>query len=503
METNLKNNNKSWLPLIIIALASFVIALDSTFMNVAISSLVVDLNTTVQAVQTIITFYTLITASMMLVGAKLQDILGQKKVFLIGAFIYGIGTLTASLSINTFMLFTGWSLLEGIGGALMTPATLSIVSSTYDGKERTKALSVVAGMAGIAAAIGPLFGGYITIYSWRIGFAIELLVILFIFAFSKSITDFPSKLSKDTFDKVGAFLSIIGLITLVIGILSLNSSYTNYALIFIVGAIILLTLFVYYERKREYPLLDVSILKTRNLLLGTIIRILISIIMAGAIFSISIFLQTVMKTDSFTTGLTLLPVTIGMLIFAISAPKLASKRKRKSVIALGFIISIMGILLLNTEFGIYTKLIDIVPGLFLLGAGLGLSASLCVDISLVGTDKDKENEATGVISTGQTLGIAIGTAIIGTLLILGGINGLHQAKDLYAPEMTNDQFKNNAELYLEKVGHVDYKELGSQKSIISNIVNVVIKDSMKFTLNIMALISFIGLILTLFLKEKK
>ena len=166
----------TWFPLILVALASFIITLDSTFMNVSISQLVVDLNTSLSTVQLIICFYTLITASLMLVGAKLQDIIGKKKIFLIGALTYGLGALIASISQNAATLFIGWSILEGVGGALMTPATISIISGTYKDNKRTFALAISSAIVGIAAAIGPLFGGVVTTFlSWRYGFVLVLL----------------------------------------------------------------------------------------------------------------------------------------------------------------------------------------------------------------------------------------------------------------------------------------------------------------------------------------
>ena len=172
------NTNSSWFPLILVAFASFIITLDSTFMNVSISQLVVDLNTQVSVVQMIICFYTLTTASLMLVSSKLQDIIGKRTIFLIGAGIYGLGALIAALSQNALMLFIGWSLLEGIGGAFMTPAVVSIISGTYSGEKRTFALAISSAIVGIAAAIGPLFGGVVTTFlSWRYGFVFELLII--------------------------------------------------------------------------------------------------------------------------------------------------------------------------------------------------------------------------------------------------------------------------------------------------------------------------------------
>ncbi|MDP3622784.1 MAG: MFS transporter, partial [Methanobacteriaceae archaeon] len=146
-----------WITLIVVSLSAFVIALDTTFMNVAITTLVKDLNTTVGTIQFIIAVYALTMAALMLIGGKLQDVMGKKRTFLIGAAIYGIGTTIAALSINTFMLLIGWSILEGIGAALMTPATASIISGTYHGKDRTFALAIWTAMAGVAAAIGPLF----------------------------------------------------------------------------------------------------------------------------------------------------------------------------------------------------------------------------------------------------------------------------------------------------------------------------------------------------------
>ena len=162
----------SWVPLIIVALASFIIALDATFMNVSISQVVADLNTDVSTIQMIMSFYTLITAAFMLLSAKLQDIVGKKKLFLIGTALYGVGTFTAAISSSATMLFIGWSVIEGIAGALMMPATVSIISGTYSGEKRTVALAIVGVMGAIAAAIGPLFGGVMTTFlSWRYGFA--------------------------------------------------------------------------------------------------------------------------------------------------------------------------------------------------------------------------------------------------------------------------------------------------------------------------------------------
>lgn len=264
---------QSWMPLILVAFASFIIALDATFMNVSISQLVVDLNTEIGTVQTIISFYTLITASLMLISSKMQDIAGKKKIFLSGTIIYGIGALIASLSQNSAMLFIGWSLLEGIGGALMTPATISIISGTYDGEKRTTTLAISSTIIGIAAAIGPLFGGVVTTFlSWRYGFVFELIIIILILISNNKIPEFKSSAKRSDLDITDSILSVLGLILLVLGILKLSESNITLSIGLIILSIIVLVGFGLYEIKRmnngKIPLFDMTLLKDRNLSVG-------------------------------------------------------------------------------------------------------------------------------------------------------------------------------------------------------------------------------------------
>ena len=204
---------QSWIPLIIVALASFIIALDATFMNVSIAQVVADLHTDVSTIQATMSFYTLITAAFMLLSAKLQDIVGKKKLFLIGTALYGVGTLTAAISPSATILFIGWAVIEGVAGALMMPATVSIISGTYSGERRTVALAIVGVMGAIAAAIGPLFGGVMTTFlSWRYGFACELIVVIIILVLQSKIPHFEPTESRSELDITGAIISFIGLV---------------------------------------------------------------------------------------------------------------------------------------------------------------------------------------------------------------------------------------------------------------------------------------------------
>ncbi len=354
LKRNFMNESEeiSWLPLILVAFATFIITLDSTFMNVSISQLIIDLNTSLSTIQLIISFYALTTASLMLLSSKLQDILGKKKIFLIGALLFGIGALIASISFNSIMLFIGWSLLEGVGGALMTPATISIISSTYVNDRRTRALAVLSAMGGIAAAIGPIFGGFITTFiSWRAGFVFELAIIVFIFAYSSRIKDFRP-MAKTNLDIVGAVMSILGLVFFVLGILNLKSNLIL-SFLLIVIAIAVFYFFVRYEIKFKQagldPLVDIGLLKDYNLKIGMISRLLLMMVMIGSLFAVSVFLQGVLGFSAIVTGLCLIPATGGILISAILVPKLSKKYDSIFLMVLGCILAIIACIVLRNQ----------------------------------------------------------------------------------------------------------------------------------------------------------
>ncbi|MBO6109480.1 MAG: MFS transporter, partial [Methanobrevibacter sp.] len=300
----------SWIPLILVACASFIITLDTTFMNVSISQVVADLNTDVSTIQMIMSFYTLITAAFMLLSTKLQDIVGKKKLFLIGAVLYGIGTFIAAISQSDTMLFIGWAVIEGFAGALMTPATVSIISGTYSGERRTFALAIESVMVALSAAVGPIFGGIMTTFlSWRYGFACELIIVIFILVMQNRIPDFEPTESKSDLDITGSIISFVGLILFVLGILMLSEN-TNPSIAVIILGIIALAGFAVFEirrkRKGKVPLLDMDLFGDRNLRVGTAIILLSYIVMGGGLFAVSLFMQSVLELNAFNTGLTIL-----------------------------------------------------------------------------------------------------------------------------------------------------------------------------------------------------
>ena len=281
----------------------------------------------------------------------------------------------------------------------------------------------------------------------------------------------------------------------------------NSAILMVVGCLILICFALFETRCKKQdkiPLLDMSLLKDRNLKVGMLIRLITNLSIGGSLFAVSIFLQSVLKLGAFSTGLTLLPLTVVMMVFSILAPRLVTKLNVKSVMSIGFIITIIGVILLRNQFELTTGFMDLVPGLIVYGAGLGLVISLGVGIALKNIDKEKENTASGLITTGQTLGTSMGTAIIGCLLIMGAVGGMHDAIDTYAPDQISDaEFHDNVHVYFEKLGHVNTTQLKHENTLKEKIVNTVVQDAMKLVMEVTAVILFIGLLLTLTLKDEK
>ena len=266
---------RGWLTLIIVTLSIFTIVIDKTFLNVAISSLIRDLHTNIATIQIIIATYSLTMASLMLIGGRIQNIMGRKRTFLTGAGIYGVGTVIAALSINSNMLLLGWSILEGIGAALMMPATTSIISGSYEGEKRAFALGITSSMASGAGTIGPIIGGFLTTYyTWRYAFGLELFIIIIIVLFSREISSFPATMKWSDLNVLGALNSSVGIFLLVFGILLLNNPKNWYIAPYpILIGIILLIIFYFSQKSRinanKKPLVDITLFKDRSLHLQT------------------------------------------------------------------------------------------------------------------------------------------------------------------------------------------------------------------------------------------
>ena len=209
---------KKWMLLILLSLSMFIIVIDTTVMNVSISALVVDLNTTVVGIQSAISLYALVMASFMLIGSALAGFLGKKLTFLIGVVIFGVGTFFASLSSTLLTLIIGWSILEGLGSSLMVPNIQTLLRDRYGGKDLAFAYGIISAVSAVGAALGPILGWYLTTFhSWRWAFRLEVLIVLVVLALSYHIeNDRPAH--RPRFDLLGAILSVLGFSTVVLSI---------------------------------------------------------------------------------------------------------------------------------------------------------------------------------------------------------------------------------------------------------------------------------------------
>ena len=498
----------SWMPLIIVSMASFVASLDQTFMNVSMSQVIHDLNTTTNTIQSIMSLYTLITASMILVSAKLQDIFGKRGIFVIGAIIYGFGTTTAAISPNTTVLFIGWALLEGVGGAMMSPGVIAIISGTYSGAQRTRALSISSAVIAISAGIGPLFGGVVTQFaSWRLGFAIELVFVIMIIIFFKKIPYFSPIAERKDLDITGSVLSILGLLLLVVGILQLNNEkFGLAALIAAIGIIVLLG-FGWFESRRKkagkVPLFDVTLLKYRNLTAGTVIILLCGIIVAGLIFSVSIYLLSARELSAIETGLMLLPLTLGMMVVAVVASWFAVKIGHKLTMIIGFVIAIIGCAVVLRQFTADATIWTLAPGMFLIGVGIEFPLSLASDTALQGIPSDAQSSCSGLFTAGQTLGMSMGTAIIGVVMTLGAFGGIDNAvKNIMIPSgLSENEISSISKEYFKHLGDI---KLTGNEDMFKQINETIVQDAMSLVIIVCAALLLVAGLLTLFaLKGKK
>jgi MFS family permease len=436
------------LPIAIFASAQFVMVLDSSVMNVSISQIVADLDTTIQGVQLAITAYTLVMAALMLAGAKLGDILGRDRTFAIGLAVYGVGSLTTALSPSLTVLLIGWSLVEGIGAALVMPAIVSLVAGTYDGKQRALAFGIVGGVAGAAIAAGPLIGGWVTTeLSWRYVFAGETVIVAVILLLRRRLKRFPPAARRPQLDGVGVGLSALGLGLAVFGILKSSewglieprgaltiggTEITPFGFsvvpFFVLAGLGLLACFAIWEERRERlgrdVLLDRSLLRIPPLRAGLTTLLMQQLLLLGTFFVLPVYLQVVLGLDAFETGKRLFPMSVTMFAAALLGPKLAAGFAPKRVAQAGLLaLALASVLLLGT-IDVELNEAGFAIALAVFGIGAGLLLSQLGNVIMSSVASEKTNEAGGLQGTAQNLGASLGTALIGSILIAALTNGL-------------------------------------------------------------------------------
>jgi len=510
-----------WAVLFVVSLSLFIIGLDSTFMNVAMMYLVKDLHTTLGNVQSIIAVYTLVMGCFVLFGAKMQDVIGRKRTFLTGAIIYGIGTVIAATSLNSSMLLLGWSVIEGFGAALMLPATSAIITSTYSGPRRTFALGFTATVFTVSVAIGPLLGGFLTtFYSWRWGFGLETIVVLAILLLSRHLTESKKALQWSDLNIKGALLSAAGILIIIIGVLQLNTPYTwlNYAgtiinpvgfavaMAMILTGVILLVIFFFYQRKLirqgKKSFMNVDILKSRPFTFGVVSILIMALIQAGIFYLVPLYVQTRWQTDALTTGLILLAAPLGSLLFSLSASKLTRYLKHNHLVSIGFVVSMVAILTLYLVFLDYTNLTiyHLIPGLFILGSGLGLALPNLNNIILSSLDESQYADGSGILSTFNNVGSSIGTVLIGLIFFIAVYFSVASSLPVEYPQYQDQQILNH-DIYswVDQVLHPNITSIEKDHNLLS-LTLYSGAQGMQFAFLSTALLLFVGFLLSLFIK---
>jgi EmrB/QacA subfamily drug resistance transporter len=442
-----------WGVLAMLSAAQFVMVLDTTVMNVSITQIVEDLNTTVVGLQTAITFYTLVMAAFMLVGGKLGDRWGAKRAYAIGLLIYGAGSLTTALSPNLGVLLIGWSFVEGLGAVLVIPAIAALTAATYHGRQRALAYGILGGVAGASAAAGPLIGGWVTTnYTWRIVFAGETVVVLALMLFLRLIPRTPGRKTK--LDLLGAALSALGLGSLVFGILRSSqwgwiapkaaAPFTPLGLspVFwlIVVGLVFIGLFLRREEKviaaEGEPLLDTRLLDIPVLRAGLTTLFSQQFVIMSTFFVLPLYLQTVLGYDALQTGVTILPLSAGLFIMALAGSALAGRFSPRRIVEVGLAAMLFGEVLLIAFTGPDLRSFAFGAALALVGAGLGLLASQLGNINMSAVPPERGSEVGGLQGTAQNLGASLGTALIGSILIASLVNNFQSAV-LAAPELAD------------------------------------------------------------------
>ena len=431
---------KKWSIVILLACAQFVMILDSTVMNVSISTVVKDLDTSVAAMQTAITFYALTMAAFMLLGAKLCDVWGRRKVFILGSIIYAIGSLVTGLSQNIQTLFLGWSVIEGIGAVLVIPAIAALVANNYKGKDRVTAFAIIGGISGAAMAAGPLIGGFVTTYlSWRYVFYGEVIIMATILLFRGVLKD-SAKIVKSHIDVTSVILSATGLISLVYGMLqsktwgwvqpmgamTINGKEITPLGISMVAYILLLSLVIlklFFDRQQtlkdrgQPPLLDPSLFDIKQLRSGLSVLLSQYAITAGVFFVIPVYLQMTLGYDALKTGIKIFPLSISLIIFSIIGTRLISVWSPKKIIRTGQIVLIASSVLLLSAVSIDLRGFLFGAAMFFVGAALGLLASQIGNVNMSSVKESETSAVGGLQGVFQNLGSSLGTALIGSVLI--------------------------------------------------------------------------------------
>jgi EmrB/QacA subfamily drug resistance transporter len=405
---------------LLLSMAMFVLVVDTSLMNVSISAVVRDLGTTVSGVQSAIALEALVSAAFILIGSKVADLIGRKRAYVLGLLGYGIGALAMTLAQGLTAVIIFWAIIGGLGASLLLPSMQSLVHGNFEGAAQRKAYALVGASAAIAAAVGPLLGGFITTYlSWRVGFLLEDVIIIIVLTGIGRVRDVPYTGSRDV-DVVGALLSVVGMGGIVLGILVWQEGGEYVALLIAIGVAGMAALAWWLrQRKRNGRpvLLDPDLFKSKIFRLGITGQMMQQIALGGMMIALPIYLQMVLEYDAMKAGLSLAPLSLSMFAMALLAGKRAGKRRPSLVIQVGFALLLIGTVALVPLVPRVSSGWYLVLPLLVAGSGLGLLVSQLNNYTLSPIAEERVSEAAGANSAGGSFGLSFGLAFGGAVLL--------------------------------------------------------------------------------------
>ncbi len=405
---------------LLLAMAMFVLVVDTSLMNVSISAVIADLDTTASGVQSAIALEALVSAAFILINSKLGDLMGRRRAYVLGLLAYAVGALamTVAQSLTTIVVF--WAIIGGLGASLLLPAMQSLIHGNFEGAAQKKAYALVGASAAVAAAIGPLLGGFVTTYlSWRVGFGLEVVIIAVILSQIRLVKDVPYTGPRQI-DLVGAALSVVGMGGVVLGILVWQEGGEFVGLLMAIGAAALAGLaFWLIQRKRagKPTLFDPDLFRHLNFRIGVSQQMLQNITLGGAMIALPLFLQMTLEYDALQTGLSLAPLSLSMFGMAMLAGRKAGDRRPSRIVLVGFALATVGMaaiipLVPRVDSGWYL----LVP-LLVTGSGLGLLVSQLNNFTLAPISEERISEAAGVNSAAGSFGLSFGLAMAGGIML--------------------------------------------------------------------------------------
>ncbi len=433
---------RRWFVLAIVVASAFFVTLDNSVLTVAIPTILREFHTNLPSLQWVISGYALVFASLLIIGGRLGDLYGHRPTFMIGAAIFGAGSLLASVSSSVPELFVGEALIEGIGAALMLPATLALLSNNFRGHERAIAFGAWATVGGATVALAPFSGGYLTTYhSWRWAFRINVIVAPIVIVGTLLLVRRGDETgTRERLDVPGATLVALGMFLVVFGIIEGSTygfitpvrdltllgvrwpSWSPVSIVPLAFALGLVTLAGFYalervkERRRDDPLFEFGLLRHRRLRYGLLTALVLTMGQFGLFFVLAVVLQEGKGLSAVDTGLWLLPAGLFVVIGSQVGARLTRRFGVVRIVRIGMFVEALGLLYVALVVSVDVEFVTLVPGFVAYGLGLGFAAAQITNVAMSDVPHDKAGVAGGANSTVRQVGSALGIATLGSLL---------------------------------------------------------------------------------------